>query len=355
MRAKEYINIHWKELKHAEIVSQVIKDLLPLRMDRIATGEYMNHHLSADTRYQHYVLQKELYERGNAMQLDEPYFMSIEGEVSMDIAEEVREELFHAVEGDGSFGYLYYILGTEQNARHNNEPIDCIPNEERIFQSLIDNRDDYPKDSIDDYINENLNYQQYNLLIDGHYWEDNDDRYLRYFNRVYEMYDNLRLRKQSVSSIKNYLREQQFYTDAEKYWTVSFIITLIEETGNEDDSLNRCKQELIRIIKPIKEQFSRSGDDEYKSPVFIAERRGVKIDIIRVLNSLYELGMFTGQSGEAIPKKVFMTTMGKAINVDFSNYDKDLSRTLSDSTALDKHLKIFNDMLQKMTDIFNRH
>lgn len=355
MRAKEYIHIHLNELKHAEIVSKVICDLLPLRMDKVATCEYMNNCLFADVRYQHYTLQKELYERGNAMQLEEPTFESIEGEVSMDIAAEVREELFHAIEGDDSFGYLYYILGTEQNSRHNSEPIDCIPNDERIVHRLIANRDDYPKDNLDGYINENLNYQQYNKLIDGHYWEDDDALYLQYFNRVYEMYDELRLKKHSISGIKGYLREQQFDSDAQKYWTLAFIITLIEESEEEDDSLERCKQEIIRIIEPINELFNETASEVPQSPVYLVERRGAKIDIIRVLNSLYELGTFTGKNGKSISKKEFMISMGKAINVDLSNYDKDLSRALSDSTTLDKHLRIFNDMLQKMNDIFNLH
>lgn len=355
MRTKEYINLHQQELKHADIVSQIIKDLLPLRSNRAATSKYASTLLFADIRYQQYLLQKELYERGNAMQIEEPRYEAIAEEVPMDIALDVRDELFHVIEQDGSFGYLYYILGTEQNARHNNDPIDCIPNDERIIQCLINNRDDYPKDNLDGFINEKLNYQQYNILIDGDYWEDDDAFFLKYFNRVYEMYDELRLRKQSISSIKGYLKEQTFESDAEKYWIFSFIITLIEETEFEDESLNRCKQELTRIINPLKEQFDTQKRGEYESPVYLAERRGSKIDIIRVLNVLYELATFTGEGGKPISKKEFMTTMGKAINVDLTNYDKDLSRALSDSTALDKHLKIFKEMLQKMTDIFNLH
>lgn len=355
MRAVEYININRSSLKHADIVSQVIKDLLPLRMDKDATDEYMNNRLSADTRYKQYLLQKELFERGNAMQTTEPTFEKIEGELSMDIAPEVREELFKVIREDGSFGYLFYILGTEQNSRHNSEPIDCIPNGERIVQCLTENRDDYPKEELDGYINDDLNYQQYNILMDGHYWGDNDALYLAYFNRVYAVYDELRLRKQSISGVRNYLREQQFETDAEKYWTFAYIVTLIDESEEEDTSLRRCKQELMRIIDPMKEQFDSHTQGEYKSPVYLAERRGSKIDIIRVFNVLYELATFTGEGGNPISKKEFMTTMGKAINVDLSNYDKDLSRALSDSTALDKHLKIFKDMLQKMTDIFNLH
>lgn len=50
-----------------------------------------------------------------------------------------------------------------------------------------------------------------------------------------------------------------------------------------------------------------------------------------------------------------MIAMGQAMNMDLSGYDKDLSRSLSDSTKLEKHLRIFENMLQKMTDIFNMH
>ena len=45
--------------------------------------------------------------------------------------------------------------------------------------------------------------------------------------------------------------------------------------------------------------------------------------------------------------------MGKAMNVDLSDYDKDLSRSMSDSTKLDKHLKTFDEMREKMIDIWN--
>lgn len=70
---------------------------------------------------------------------------------------------------------------------------------------------------------------------------------------------------------------------------------------------------------------------------------------------MYEIGMFTGKNGEPVTKKEFMVAFGKAANIDLTKYDNDLSRALSDSTALDKHLRVFDDMRQKMTDIFNSH
>ena len=89
------------------------------------------------------------------------------------------------------------------------------------------------------------------------------------------------------------------------------------------------------------------------SNIHLNSATGKKIDFIRVMNSLYELGFFLNSQGSRITKKEFFTTIGKAVNIDLSKYDKDLSRSTSDSTALDKHLCIFDDMRQKMIEIFN--
>jgi hypothetical protein len=39
--------------------------------------------------------------------------------------------------------------------------------------------------------------------------------------------------------------------------------------------------------------------------------------------------------------------------LDLSDYDKDLSRAMSDSTKLEKHTRVFEDMKQKMIEIWN--
>lgn len=90
-----------------------------------------------------------------------------------------------------------------------------------------------------------------------------------------------------------------------------------------------------------------------ESPVFLSQLKGQKIDAIRVLNVMYEQGRFTGRDGQKLTKKEFFTAMGQALHVDLSDYDKDLSRSLSDSTRLDKHLRVFKEMEQKMEEIWN--
>ena len=89
------------------------------------------------------------------------------------------------------------------------------------------------------------------------------------------------------------------------------------------------------------------------SPVCLSTAKGQKIDLIRIINVMYEQGRFKGREGEKLTKKEVFITIGKALNMDLSDYDKDLSRSMSDSTKLEKHLKTFDDMKQKMIEIWN--
>ena len=114
----------------------------------------------------------------------------------------------------------------------------------------------------------------------------------------------------------------------------------------------------IRDIHDIKEpsvvtESVTSVQETKESGIHLNKAIGKKIDFIRVMNSLYELGFFQSLQGGKITKKEFFTTIGYTVNVDLSNYDKDLSRSTADSTALEKHLRIFVDMKKKMEEIWN--
>ena len=92
----------------------------------------------------------------------------------------------------------------------------------------------------------------------------------------------------------------------------------------------------------------------FKLPkIFLSKERGRRLDMIRVINSIIELGFFTDENGRKSNKKDVFVVLGHAMNVDFSNYNHDLSSSLTDSTSMNKHLKIFEDMLDMMKKIFN--
>ena len=94
---------------------------------------------------------------------------------------------------------------------------------------------------------------------------------------------------------------------------------------------------------------------EYESPIYLSKERGFKIDLIRVVYVLYKLGFFTGKDGRKITQKEVFSAIGKAVNVDLSSYYSDLSRALSDSTKLEKHLSIFDRMKEMMEETFNNY
>ena len=108
-------------------------------------------------------------------------------------------------------------------------------------------------------------------------------------------------------------------------------------------------------VSPSFSSVSVSENGEEKgagSSVYLSPVRGKKIDFIRVVNVLYELGLFTDKDGVRCTKKEAFRAFGKAVNLDLSNYNKDLSRALNDTTTRERQLQIFKDMRQKMAEIY---
>ena len=140
----------------------------------------------------------------------------------------------------------------------------------------------------------------------------------------------------------------QVYMNSEDDWLSDEIEEVLAQSPDRQTSESIIGNSELQSIANVLRTNSTQN-----SPVYLTDEKGAKIDIIRVLNVLYELGMFHGKNGAKLLKKDFFTAMGKAINKDLSNYDKDLSRSTSDSTALEKHLRIFVEMKKKMEEIWN--
>lgn len=120
-----------------------------------------------------------------------------------------------------------------------------------------------------------------------------------------------------------------------------------------------CQQLRIEMKPMIESEYgldvvpAEHDEEGMESPIYLSTAKGQKIDMIRTLNVMYEQGRFKGKDGRKLTKKEFFIWMGKVLNVDLSDYDKDLSRSMSDSTKLEKHLKTFDDMKEKMIEIWN--
>lgn len=101
----------------------------------------------------------------------------------------------------------------------------------------------------------------------------------------------------------------------------------------------------VSSSSPSSVSVSENGEEKGAgSSVYLSPVRGKKIDFIRVVNVLYELGLFTDKDGVRCTKKEAFRAFGRAVNLDLSNYNKDLSRALNDTTTRERQLQIFKDM-----------
>ena len=105
---------------------------------------------------------------------------------------------------------------------------------------------------------------------------------------------------------------------------------------------------------PVSSGFvASSPQNSSESPLYLSPKRGVKIDFLRVMNAFYETGRFTDKDGAPIPKSKMFMALGKAVNLDLSRYDKDLSRCGTEGTSRSRQLDIFKDLLKKQGEIIH--
>ena len=116
-----------------------------------------------------------------------------------------------------------------------------------------------------------------------------------------------------------------------------------------------CIQEGItnNIVVPSKNEKEEHTETPYKSPVHLAKVRGAKIDLIRLMNSFYELGRIENANGGRLTKKEYFNALGDFFNIDLSTYEKDLSNSMAVGISMEKQNRIFEDLKNKHNEIFN--
>lgn len=79
----------------------------------------------------------------------------------------------------------------------------------------------------------------------------------------------------------------------------------------------------------------------------LTNRRGAKIDFIRVLNALYEMKFFSDENN-VLTKQIVMERFGQVLGVDLSKYDTDLSQAFMTGNV-EQNVRIFQE-LSKVTE-----
>ena len=92
---------------------------------------------------------------------------------------------------------------------------------------------------------------------------------------------------------------------------------------------------------------------EEGSGIMLSKERGIKLNFIRVVYTLCQLGYFTNSHGGRITDIQVFRYFGRMLETDFSNYSKDLSRSLQDGNAYTKHTKVFEEMRKILRDRFD--
>ena len=119
-------------------------------------------------------------------------------------------------------------------------------------------------------------------------------------------------------------------------------------TNITNNFFNLNSSEIEAIVKAeIHANTPASTPIQTHSPIYLTDRKGAKIDIIRILNCLLELDFFTDQYGGKINKKQFFTELSNFLNTDFSTYQKNLSMAKCQAKADNaNNLAIFRQLYQ---------
>ncbi len=75
----------------------------------------------------------------------------------------------------------------------------------------------------------------------------------------------------------------------------------------------------------------------------LSDKKGAKIDLIRILNALYELQLITEPNDQIPSKLAFFESFGDFLGIDLKAYHASLSQSLNNQ-HLEVNLKVFDDM-----------
>ncbi|MCR5360659.1 MAG: hypothetical protein K6E73_01440 [Bacteroidales bacterium] len=121
---------------------------------------------------------------------------------------------------------------------------------------------------------------------------------------------------------------------------------------NGDVNMSNCT--INQGIKPNGHGAGAAGASAgVGSPLHLSGRKGTKIDFIRVMNAWYECGKVECDNGARPTKQEFFEWVGRVFNIDLSDYDKDLSNSMSSSVSDEKQTRIFDELKARHQAIYD--
>lgn len=125
---------------------------------------------------------------------------------------------------------------------------------------------------------------------------------------------------------------------------VGAIISLNKELSQTQSELVKTRKELDDSLLELK----RLNDPNAKV-VFNDEKK--KIDFIRVVYILNELGFFVGQNGKKAKKGDIFEAFGKAVDISLDSFSQDWNMQFERAEDTSRYVEIFREMEQVMRKI----
>lgn len=100
--------------------------------------------------------------------------------------------------------------------------------------------------------------------------------------------------------------------------------------------IDRCEYEQSQV---------KNASTDNKAMFQLSNKKGAKIDLIRILNALYEIRLIEKSNGQIPTKQEFFETMGKYLGVDLSNYHTNLSQAFKNQ-SLEVNLIVFEKLIE---------
>ncbi|MDR0873206.1 MAG: hypothetical protein LBN27_07045 [Prevotellaceae bacterium] len=205
MRAKEYIEINKGKFEFAEQITAILHHCADLRADLSKTIKFFDCYLSTFENLQRFLT------NSCVPKIKKESFWKL-----------LREELQSAIKADKSYTYLYQRLLQEKDMLNNLVPTD------EIKECICRQFEDYPKTTIDDFLNTETNQQYFESIKDE--FAKSDD-ILNVFNTACEIFDTVRVQMCTPVQASYYFKEYNYQSDRHK----CFILPLVAEYLNSYD------------------------------------------------------------------------------------------------------------------------
>ena len=254
MRAIEYLVNFKKHFPKYEELYRVIRELMPLRLDREKTEQYFDKYLSNDLHYERFYKDYKIWENENGMIEEKPRYEEAPRSIYHGYAIGFRNNLIDIINTDESFGYLFYFLASDNNRRDKTgKPIDCVPDKSRIIEAVNNYRDMYPSDNLMEYLEDDLNYDFYSEKHDITDLSDDDD-WLIVFNEAYKLFDIIRTKINVPKNAMIYLEENVNPKLEFGAMIISLLIELVENYNYDMD--DKTEKRFLVFEKKIREFYN---------------------------------------------------------------------------------------------------